>query len=51
MLQGIAQALEPVLCMVGPDDAVYYQIGMLLQKVAQEETTDESGRSGQQIPL
>ena len=48
MLQSIAKALEPVFRVVGPDDAVHYQIGILLQKVAQEETTDESGYSGQQ---
>ena len=48
MLQSIAQALEPVFCIVGPDDAMHYQIGILLQKVAQEETTDESGHPGQQ---
>jgi hypothetical protein len=48
LLQGIAQALEPVFCMVGPDDAMHYQIGILLQKVAQEETTDESGYPSQQ---
>ena len=46
--EGSAQALAPTRGIVGPDQAVHDQIRLLPQQVVQQETTDESGGSGQQ---
>ena len=46
--QGVADALAPMLDAVGTDHAVNHDIRVLLQEIAQKETTDETGRPGQQ---
>ena len=48
LLQDGAQALEFMLDVVGLHQAMYDQIGILLQKIVQKKTTDEAGRPGQQ---
>ena len=47
LLQSGADTLEAMFGVIGPDNAVNHQIGVLLQEVQQKETTDETGRSGQ----
>ena len=48
LLQGGAQALQSVLAVGGPHQAVHDQIGVLPQQVAQHEPAHEPGRPGQQ---
>ena len=48
LLQGVADALASMLDVVGPDHAVNHDIRALPQEIAQKETTDETGRPGQQ---
>ena len=48
LLQGVADALAPMFDVVGSDHAVHRDLRVLLQEIAQEEATDETGRPGQQ---
>ena len=48
LLQGRTQALQTMLFMFGPDQAVHDEIVVIPQEVAQQETSDETGRSRQE---
>ena len=48
LLQGGLDTLEAMFGVIGPDQAMDHYIGILLQKVAQDKTPDESVRPGQQ---
>ena len=47
LLQGGAQALQSVVAVGAPDQAVHHQIGVVPQQVAQHEPAHETGRPGQ----
>ena len=48
LLESGAYAFETVLDALGPDNAMHQERGVLSQEFAQEESTDESGRPGQE---